>query len=434
MTQSNGSMFPEGERAARRCDRIRSDAHRTLLLGLAASLAALAVWSAMTRIDAVTRSTGTVVPFNQNQIVQHLEGGIVSEILVREGDRVEQDQVLLRIRDTQSQTTLQQTLTQLSAKRAAQARIEAELSGASEVSFPPDLEESFIIASERDLFLQRKRDQSEQINILEDKIRQHEIALAGLGARRSNLQRERELTAQRTQSLQRLHDLGAVSRNELLQGLTSLQQLDTKIEDLNHDIPQTQAALSEAVRQRNGAVLKFRSDAYEEKTKVLVEISQLREAVSGLRDKETRTEIRSPTAGIVNKRFVATVGGVIAAGAPILEIVPGSDTIAIEAQLSPQDRAEIWPGTKAVVKITAYDYSVYGGLDAQVVDISPDIIKDKDSQPYFRVRLKAANRLGDTYPIVPGMMANVDMLTRRHSVLQYLLTPLMNVKDMAFRR
>ena len=246
--------------------------------------------------------------------------------------------------------------------------------------------------------------------------------------------RERELTAQRTQSLQRLNELGAVSRNELLQGLTTLQQLDTKIEDLNHDIPQTQASLSEAVRQRNGAMLKFRSDAHEEKTKVHVEISQLQEAVSGLRDKETRTEIRSPTAGVINKRFVATVGGVIAPGAPILEIVPSSDTIAIEAQLSPQDRAEIWPGTKAVVKITAYDYSVYGGLDAQVVDISPDIIKDKDSQPYFRVRLNAANRLGERHPIVPGMMANVDMLTRRHSVLQYLMTPLMNVKDMALRR
>ncbi|HEY8580896.1 MAG TPA: HlyD family type I secretion periplasmic adaptor subunit [Beijerinckiaceae bacterium] len=419
---------------AARCDAIRADARRTLLLGSAVGLVALIVWASLTEIDAVTRSSGAVVPFNQNQIVQHLEGGIVSEILVREGDKVEQGQLLLRIRDSQSLATLQQTQTQLSAKRAALARLEAEIAAAAQIAFPADLEENFILANERDLFQQRRREQTEQIMVLDDKIRQHEIALAGLNARRVNLQRERDLIAQRTQSLQRLSELGAVSRNELLQGLTALQQLDTRITDISHDIPQTEAALSEAVRQRNAASLKFRSDASEEKTKVLVEASQLTEAVTNLRDKADRTDIRAPTTGKINKQYVSTVGGVIAPGAPILEIVPSSDTIAIEAQLSPQDRAEIWPGSKAVVKITAYDYSLYGGLDASVVDISPDIIKEKDSQPYFRVRLNAANKLGDNRPVVPGMMANVDILTKRHTVLQYLLLPLMNVKDMAFRR
>ncbi len=419
---------------ATRCDTIRSDAHRTLLIGSAVGLGALIAWANLTQIDAVTRSSGTVVPFNQNQIVQHLEGGIVSEILVRDGDKVEQGQLLLRIRDSQSLATLQQTQTQLAAKRATLARLEAEIAGSPQIAFPSDLDESFILINERDLFQQRRREQTEQIMLLDDKIRQHEIALAGLNARRTNLQRERDLTSQRTQSLQRLSDLGAVSRNELLQGLTALQQLDTKITDINHDIPQTEAALSEAVRQRNAASLKFRSDASEEKTKVLVEASQLTEALSNLREKANRTDIRAPTTGTINKQYVSTVGGVIAPGAPILEIVPSSDTIAIEAQLSPQDRAEIWPGSKAVVKITAYDYSLYGGLDASVVDISPDIIKEKDNQPYFRVRLNAANRLGNNNPIIPGMMANVDILTKRHTVVQYLLLPLMNIKDMAFRR
>lgn len=367
----------------RLCDALHGEARRTLLIGLAAGMGALLTWAGVTQIDAITRSTGVVVPFNQNQIVQHLEGGIVSEILVREGDRIERDQVLLRIRDTQSQTTLQQTLTQLAAKRATLTRLDAELAGASVLTFPADLDESPILANERELFAQRRRDQSEQIMIFDDKIRQHEIALAGLNARRGNLRRERELSTQRVQSLQRLNDLGAVSKNELLQGLSALQQLDTKIVDLNHDIPQTEAALSEAVRQRNGAVLKFRSEAAEEKTKVLVEITQLTDAVSGLRERATRTDIRAPVAGTVNKQMVGTVGGVIAPGAPIMEIVPSSDVIAIEAQLSPQDRADIWSGTKAVVKITAYDYSVHGALDAEVLSISPDLIKEKDNPPYL---------------------------------------------------
>ncbi|CAO4163420.1 HlyD family type I secretion periplasmic adaptor subunit [Methylorubrum populi] len=416
------------------CDRLTRDTHRALLLGLTAGFAAIFAWSGITQIDAVTRSTGIIVPFNQNQIVQHLEGGIVSEIFVREGDRVEQDQVLLRIRDVQSETTLLQTLTQLAAKRASFARLEAELAGAARITFPSDLEEGRILDSERELFSQRRKDHAEQILVFEDKIRQQELALAGLKARWGNLQRERELWEQRRQSLQRLNDIGAVSKNELLQALTSLQQIDTKIVDLDHDIPQTEAALSEAVRQRNAALLKFRSDATEEKTKILVEISQLTEAVAGLKERATRTDIRAPVAGTVNKQMISTVGGVIAAGAPIMEIVPRSDTIAIEAQLPPQDRADIWPGSKAVVKITAYESSVYGSLDAQVVAISPDVIKDKDSQPYFRVRLNAPNRLGDNHPIIPGMMANVDILTKRHTVLQYLMTPVVEIRDMAFRR
>ena len=424
----------EGIRAAGLCAALHTDAHRKLLFGLALGFAALLTWAAFTQIDAITRSVGVVVPFNQNQIVQHLEGGIVSEILVREGDRIEKDQVLVRIRDTQSQTTLSQTLSQISTRRAALARLEADLSGAAVLTFPDDLEENVILANERDLFIQRRRDRAEQISILDDKIRQHEIALAGLNARRGNLQRERELSDQQVQSLQRLNTMGAVSKNELLRGLSSLQQLDTKLGDLNHDIPQTEAALSEAVRQRNGTLLKFRSDAAEEKTKVLADLQQLVEAASGLRERATRTDIRAPVTGTVNKQMIATVGGVIAPGAPIMEIVPSSGTIAIEAQLSPQDRADIWPGTKAVVKITAYDYSLHGALDAQVVSISPDLIKDKDSQPYFRVRLNAANRLGNDLPIIPGMMANVDMLTKRHTVLQYLLTPVVAVSDMALRR
>ncbi|MFA7751991.1 biotin/lipoyl-binding protein, partial [Klebsiella pneumoniae] len=157
---SYASTHPTAARAPR-CDSIRSDAHRTLLLGSAVGLCALIAWANLTQVDAVTRSSGTVVPFNQNQIVQHLEGGIVSEILVREGDKVEQGQLLLRIRDSQSLATLQQTQTQLAAKRATLARLEAEIAGAPAISFPVDLAESFILVNERDLFQQRRREQTE---------------------------------------------------------------------------------------------------------------------------------------------------------------------------------------------------------------------------------------------------------------------------------
>jgi len=416
------------------CDRIAENAKRSLVVGVLVSVIAFGLWSSNTWIDAVTRSAGTVVPYSQNQIIQHLEGGIVSEILVREGEKVAKEQVLVRIRDSQSQATLSQNITQLAAKRATLARLEAELGEAPGLTFPEDLTDPSLLANERDLFMRRRRDQAEQILILNDKMRQHEISLAGLHARRANLRRERELSAERAESLDRLNKSGAAPRNDVLQSLSNLQQLDTRITDLDHDIPQTEAALSEALRQRNGAIFKFKAAASEEKVKLLVETAQLHEAIASLQERATRTDIRSPAAGIINKLYVATVGGIISPGAPIMEIVPESDTIAIEAQLSPQDRAEIWPGTRAIVKITAYDYSVYGGLEAQVIDISADLIRERDGHPYFRVRLNAANRLGNRHPIIPGMMANVDILTHRYTVAEYLLTPLRAIKDMAFRR
>jgi HlyD family type I secretion membrane fusion protein len=179
--------------------------------------------------------------------------------------------------------------------------------------------------------------------------------------------------------------------------------------------------------------LKFSAAAAEEKAKALIEIENLKEAAASLQDRAQRTGVRAPLAGRVNKLYINTIGGVVSPGAAILEIVPSGSAIAIEARVSPKDRAQIWPGTKAVVKITAYDFTIYGGLDAEVTEISPNVIEDKEGEPYFRVRLTASNNLGADNPIVPGMMANIDMLTSNHSVLQYLLMPIIRLRDEALR-
>lgn len=407
---------------------------RVLIVLMFTAVTALLGWAATTTLTGVTRASGMVVPSMQNQIVQHLEGGIVSQILVRQGDQVTQGQVLLSIEDSQAKSTLQQTLTQIAAQTAAIARLNAELSDAPTMDFPDDLTDGAILRNEQSLFEQHRRQRDEENLLLGDKIRQQEIALEGLRARLENQVKEKMIVSERLENIQRLNKMGAASQNELLQAMTMLQQINTKIDDLNHDIPQTQAALSEAQRERSASILKYRSVLAEEKTKALVEMAQLKEAADSLKDRTARTEVRAPVSGIVNKMMIATVGGVISPGAAILEIVPKSDTIAIEAQLSPQDRAQIWPGTKAVVKVTAYDYSVYGGLEAEVVDISADIIKEKESQPYFRVRLNAPSMLGDKHPIIPGMVVNVDMITKEYTVLEYLISPVKNASDLALRQ
>jgi HlyD family type I secretion membrane fusion protein len=408
--------------------------HRILIFIMFAGTLALLLWSANTTLTGVTRSTGMVVPFTQNQIIQHLEGGIVSEINVKEGDKVEKGQTLLRIEDTLARSNLEQTLTTLNAKRAAVARLDAEISDKPTISFPADLPPGTLVQNEVDLFNQKRQELDEELLLFEDKINQQKIALGGLRRRLENQLKERQIAEERLQGIQNLLGMGAASKTELLQAMSAFQESQTKIDDLNHDIPQTEAALSEAVRQRTSAVLKFRTEAAQEKNKTLTEIAQLQDAVQGMQERAARTEVKAPVSGIVNNMMISTVGGVISPGSPILELVPTSDVIAIEAQLSPEDRAQIWPGTKAIVKITAYDYSVYGALNAEVIDISPDVVKDKEKEAYFRVRLNAPNVLGEKHPVIPGMMANVDMMTRQYTVLDYLLSPVINAADLALRQ
>lgn len=408
--------------------------HAVLAAIMLAAILSLILWSAMTRMTGVTRSTGMVVPYTQNQVVQHLEGGIVSDILVKEGDPVEKDQVLVRIDDGEAKSNLEQTLTQLIAKRASLARLEAELTDAETILFPDDLPEGPALRDERDLFAKQRSAHREELLMLGDKIAQQQISLSGLRKRLENQKKEMEILSEKLANVKHLSDMGAISQNDLLQAMNNVQEVQTKIDDLQHEIPQTEASLSEAMREKNSSSLKLKSAAAEDKIKTLQEINQLQESAKNLSERAHRSDIRAPVAGTVNKMMVSTKGGVIPPGAPILEIVPKSDMIAIEAQLSPQDRAQIWPGTKAVVKITAYDYSVYGGLPAEVVDISADVIKDKEGPPYFRVRLDAPNTLGNQYKIIPGMMANIDMKTKDYTILEYLLSPIINTADVALRQ
>ena len=408
--------------------------HGLLAAVMLIGIIALVFWSAVTRVTGVARSTGMVVPYTQNQIVQHLEGGIVSDILVKEGDMVAKDQVLVRIEDSEAKSNLEQTLTQLTAKRAAIARLEAELTDAQSITFPADLPEVQALQDERDLFAKQMSAHREELLILGDKVAQQEISLSGLRKRLENQKKELQILNEKLTNVQHLSQIGAISQNDLLQAMNNVQEVQTKIDDLQHEIPQTEASLSEATRERNSSTLKLKSAAAEEKIKTLQDINQLRESAKNLTERAQRSDVRAPVEGTVNKLMISTIGGVIPPGAPILEIVPKSDMIAIEAQLSPQDRAQIWPGTKAVVKITAYDYSVYGGLPAEVVDISADVIKDKEGPPYFRVRLDAPNTLGKQYKIIPGMAANIDMKTKDYTILEYLLSPIINTADVALRQ
>lgn len=409
---------------------------RFLLVGTAAVCLGL-LWAGFTGIDRVTRGPGRIVQQVQNQVVQHLEGGIISEILVKEGDRVQRGTPLMRVENTFFRSDLDQARIEAVAKRVKIARLEAESTGLPEPAFPPEavaLVPQFV-AQETSLFRARQSNLREQLSILGDQARQKEIELSELRSRQPLTLRERQITEERLASLKKLANAGAASTNDMLEAERLVQQTIGKLSDLAHDIPRTEAALSEINTRRQEALSRFRTDAEKEKVQVAVEAEKLEQSIRALTDRLRRSEIVAPVAGIINKLNVTTVGGVVKPGEQVAQIVPLDTSLTVEMKLAPSDRAEVWPGQRAVVKVSAYDYSVYGGLPGRVVDVSPDALQDERGASYFRVRLEAdASAFGPNRPVVPGMLAEVDVIGRRETVLGTLLKPLSRLRDNALRQ
>jgi adhesin transport system membrane fusion protein len=366
----------------------------TLVL-LVAALAVGYLWASNAVLDEVTLGTGRVIPSSREQIVQSLEGGILAEMAVREGDVVEKDQVILRIDDTRFGASFREGRSRITALRAANARLRAESSGGA-LAFPADVrpEQARL---ETELYNSRRLQLEESLASLK---RSHQLA-----------DEELRLTTP-------LVKKGVVSEVELL-------RLQRQVNELRGNLLDRQN--------------KFRADARAELAKNEAELAAIGEANTARADQVRRTVVRAPLRGTVKNVRVTTIGGIIQPGQDIMEIVPLEDQLLIEARIKPSDVAFLRPGLAATVKITAYDYSVYGGLEATLVQISPDTIRDekRPDESYYRiqVRTRSSHLQGKEgpLPIIPGMTATVEILTGHKTVLDYLLKPLLKARDSALR-
>lgn len=420
----------------RRSDAIATRAHRRLVYTVGAGLALFTLWAGVTTLEKVTRGSGRVVQQTRNQIIQHFEGGIVAEILVREGQSVEVGAPLLRIENSFSRAELEQNQVELKAKRLQSARLEAEAAGLDR--FEPRAQaagSSEIRDQEVALFKARVAGLNAQIAVLEDQHRQKELELAEMKSRWNSALKEREIVLPRVASMRRLEKMGAVSNNELLDNERALQQIEARIASLVHDVPRLEAAVSELAARKVEARMHFRADSEKDRRELGVQIAKLEEAINAMSDRSRRSEVVAPVAGTVNKLFVDTLGGVVKSGEPLVQLVPANAPLVVEARLSPADRANVWPGLPAVIKVSAYDYAVYGGLRGKVLDVSPDALSDESGDPYFRVRLEAqTTSFGPQKPVIPGMLAQVDILSGEHSVLAYLFRPVQRLRENALRQ
>ena len=417
-------------------DSLVSEAHFRAVATTAFFVMAFIVWAQLTVLDKVVRGIGRVVPQAQNQMVQHFEGGIIAEILVQEGDVVKKGDVLLRIDNSFSRAELQSARLETRARKLRAARLSAEAAGAAELIFSAETptELAGMAAREMDLFKSRQQTLDAQIRILDEQMRQKELELSELNSRWVLTQNERELVTRRLGNLRRLAVAGAVSQNELLDNERGLQQIETRISDLAHSIPRIEAALNE-LRERRGEIsLRFRADAERERSDNELAIAKLEEQITAMTDRSLRADVTAPLDGIVNKVFFTTLGGVVKSGESLVQLVPTGSAIAVEARLAPSDRAQVWPGLPATVKVSAYDFAQYGGLNGKVIDISPDTLTDEKGNAYYRVKLEAdAADFGRDKPVVPGMMAEVDILSGQQTIMQALIRPMRNLRDRALR-
>lgn len=417
-------------------DRIAREAEGGFLPALAGIMLLALIWAALTDIDRVTRGPGRIVPQRQKQEVQHLEGGIVSAILVREGERVSAGQPIATVENSFFRSELAQASIERAARRLRLARLEAEANGAPAI-FPDDLKATMAqaVADETTLLRRRRASLDEQILVLSQQARQKEIELSELRSRQPLVLKERRLAEERVNLLTKLMEKGAASTNETLEAERVLQQALTRLSDLAHDIPRNEAALAEIAQKKAQALSVFAADAEKERAQVIVELQKLEESIGALQERLKRSAVVAGIAGTVNKLNVSSVGAVVRPGEVLAEIVPVDEAISVEMRLSPADRGNVWPGEKAILKVSAYDYSIHGGLSAKVIDISPDALQDERGMPYFRVRLEAdAQGFGSNRPVLPGMQADVDVIGERASVLGTLLRPLRRMRDNALRQ
>lgn len=388
--------YVKNARAAVRGDRVLGA--NLLLFAVIGVIVAFFVWAARAEIDEVTKGAGKVIPSSSIQTIQNLEGGIVAEIFVGEGTRVEKGEVLLRIDDTLSASSYRENLAKSQALQAALARLSAEANGENEIHFPETLrkERPDLILRETALFEKREKEINEQSAIMNRSLRLASDEL--------------------TMTIPLVHK-GIVSKVEQLRLEREVNELEGKMKEL---VGGTQQEPMEKFNEAKG------------------QWEELEEVLQGREDRVRRTMVRSPVAGIVNELYMNTIGGVVQPGEPIVDIVPNNETLLVEAKIRPSDIAFLSPGQEATLKFSAYDFAIYGGLKGTVEHISADTIEDEiDQQHYYMIKVRNAEgklmKDGEELAVIPGMTVEVDVLTGRRTVLQYLLKPFHRMRFNALR-
>lgn len=408
-----------------------------LLVFITAFFLIFVIWSNWATLDEVTRGDGKVIPSSEIQSLQTLEAGIVEEFLVREGDQVEAGQVLMRLSDIEASSDLGANQARFLGLLASITRLQAEAEGKITVEFPENVMQGApqSVAEEMNTFRANQQQLQTQKNIYEQQLSQREQELREIQMKIADTRGVIALQREEKNMVEPLVARGSAPKLELLQLERTIREKTTELNSYTSSVPRIQSAISEAKARLNEVETASKAQAQTELSAKLIELNEIKERLGALKDRKTRTELRSPVNGTIKSIEANTVGGVVRPGEDIIQIVPKDDQLLVEARIRPSDIAFLYPQQPAIVKITAYDFSIYGGLKAEVLDISADTIEDEEGNSFYRVRLRTfeneLKRKNEVLPIIPGMVASVDVLTGEKTVMQYLLKPFIKTLDNA---
>ncbi|WP_111977779.1 HlyD family type I secretion periplasmic adaptor subunit [Algibacillus agarilyticus] len=413
------------------------------------------IWAGFAKIDEVTVGQGKVIPSQQIQVVQNLEGGILKHIYVKEGDIVQIGEQLLTIDETRFLSDYREQETQRFTLGAREYRLRQELNSVvikiinnqsiveindEKLSFPnlDPSKHADLINRQQSIYDERIRNLRNQLQILEQQVNQKRTALAELESQVGYLEQSYKLVNKELSLTRPLARRGVVSEVELIKLERSVNEVKSQLEGAKISKPKLAAEIKEVTNKREEVALKYRNETQERLQEVEGKLGGLDETLISLRDRLTRTLVTSPVHGTIKTININTVGGVIQPGMDLIEIVPIEDSLLIEAKILPKDIAFLRPDLTAVIKLTAYDFAIYGGLKGKVEHISADTIKDDETdESYYYIKVRTEDSYFDKndepLPIIPGMTASVDVITGKKTVLDYLLKPIIRAKQNALR-
>lgn len=408
---------------------------RALLKIFGITILLLLFWAAVAPLDEVTRGGGKVIPSSRLQVIESLDGGVVEEILVQEGNVVETGDLLMRIDPTRYTSSLQERQYEVLSLIARAARLRALAEDT-----PLDLPEKKlkdvpqIVEHEKRLYEESRREFDSQMTIMKEKLSQKEHELEEVQARLIQARQAYGLAAQELNKTQPLLKSGAVSEVEVIRLRRDVANARGERDAAVARKATLERSVEEAKEQVQETELNSRNKWREELADVLSKIASISQGTKGLADRVERAEIKAPVNGTVQRLYINTLGGVVKPGGRVADIVPLGDSLEVEVKVSPRDIAFVHPGQKAMVKLTAYEFSIYGGLKADVYHISPDTVTDEEGNTFYLVRVKTpAASIREGLPIIPGMMAQVDILTGKRTVLMYLLKPILRATSNAMK-
>ena len=399
-------------------------------------------WAAFAQVDEIARGEGKVIPASKTQIIQSSEPGVVQDIAVKIGQKVKKDDLIIRLDNTMNVSSLGEQQAKARALAARIARLKHEQSGNISSSFecPADILASApeICANEQKLLVAKRENFENKLSVLKARLEQRESELNEANANSQRLTENLSVSDREAALVESLTKRGLMAQTEKIRVDREQAELKGQINLSTESMGRIQGALTEARLQVEEVGLDFQQQALDELTQALAELSVVEETLRGARDRVARTDIRSPVDGIVNTLEVNTLGAFVQPGAVVAGIVPTSDTLLVEARVSPRDVAFIRPGQEALIKITAYDFSIFGGLEGKVENITADSILDQHTgEPYYQVRVSTNKAVlekdGKSYSIIPGMICSVDIMTGSKTILSYLLKPINKAREEAMR-